>query len=185
MELMTILEQRRDSVLSRWLDLIIATYPPESARILGRTKDRFRNPIGYSISKGIEGVFDQFVGAMDAESLRSALDETIRVRAVQDFTPSEAVAFVVQLKSVIREVLEDQIDGHEHGHTDDLAELDSRIDRITLLAFDVFVDRREKFHEIRASEIKKSSIRLLERLNQTTDTIQNKGEPADDVGPKP
>ena len=186
MELTRVLRQRRDAVLGKWFDLIIATYPPESSRMLGGNKDQFGNPIGYSITKGIEGVYDQLISTMNTDDLRSALDEIIRVRAIQDFTPSEAIAFVFRLKTVVREVLGEQVGtkghGHTGGYTEEMNVLDSRIDEVAMLAFDVYMERREKFHEIRASEIKKSSIRLMERLNQRPPTFQNKGEPIDDVG---
>lgn len=182
MELTTVLEERREAVLGKWFDLIIATYPPESSRILSQTKDQFTNPIGYSITKGIEGIFAQIVSTTDTNALRSALDEIIRVRAVQDFTPSEAIAFVFDLKSVMRDVLEDRAGMDARESASGLMEMDSRIDRIAMLAFDVYVERREIFHEIRVSEIKKSSIRLLERMNRSPGSTQNKGEPADDVG---
>jgi hypothetical protein len=182
MELTCDLRQRRDAVLGRWFDLIIATYPPESSRLLRKNKDRFSNPIGYSISEGIERVYDQIVSTMDCAELRSALDEVIRVRAIQDFTPSQAVGFVFLLKAVIRDVLKEKNDTDKHGHANEMAALDTRIDKVAMIAFDVYMERRERFHEIRASEIKKSSIRLIERLNQRPDRFQNKGEPIDDVG---
>jgi hypothetical protein len=176
----TVLENKRDDVLGKWFDLIIATYPRESSRILAKRKDQFGNPIGYSIANGIEGIFDQVIADMDSESLLAALDEIIRVRAIQDFKPSQAISFVFQLKSVLREVLSDEEAGS--GSADDLAILDARIDQVATLAFDVYMERREKFHEIRTSEIKKSSFRLLERLNERSGTVQQKGEPVDDAG---
>ena len=182
MELTRILEQKRDAVLEKWFDLIIATYPPESSRLLGGNKDQFRNPIGYSINKGIEGVYDQLISTMNTDDLRSALDEIIRVRAIQDFTPSEAIAFIFFLKTIVREVLNEQVGTEVRGHAEEINTMDARIDEVAMLAFDVYMERREKFHEIRVSEIKKSSIRLMERLNQRPTTSQNKGEPIDDVG---
>lgn len=181
MELTLDLSQIRKAVLKKWFDLIIATYPPESTRLLSNSKDQFANPIGYSISNGIEAIYDQLSTAMNPAELNSALDEVIRVRAVQDFTASQAVAFVFSLKTVIRDVLGERSDAQKPELTADLAEIDARIDKMAMLAFDVYMERREKFHEIRASEIKKSSIRLFERLNNRPYRIQNNGESIDDA----
>ena len=115
---------------------------------------------------------------MDTDALLRALDGIIRIRSVQDFTPSEAVAFIFQLKSAIREVVEAELRGAEKW--DDLSDLEARIDRVALLAFEKYTQCREKLHEVRNNEIKSRAIRLLERVNVKSSILRQKGERIDD-----
>jgi hypothetical protein len=184
--LTTLLEQNREAVLAKWFEVIAGTYPKQTSDFLAKQKDRFRNPIGYAIERSIGPVYDQIVSAMDDGELRAALDSVVRIRSVQEFAPSEAVAFVFQLKSVIRDVLGDRVhelerDLDSRDEIGELADLDARIDRVALLAFDVYTGCREKLFEIRANEIRKQSNRLLERVNPQPSASKNKGESVDDV----
>lgn len=148
----------RDRVLERWFTSIAETYPRVTATFLAARRDRFGNPVGHSISAAIGPIYDQVVSEMDEDVLAEALDGIIRVRAVQDFSPSGAVGFVFALKSAIR--------GTSNGRPlppGVLDEIDRRIDRVALMAFDVYAQCRERLHDIRANEIRARSIRLLER----------------------
>jgi hypothetical protein len=134
MGLAALLEGNRDTILGKWFDLIIATYPRVTSEFLAKQNDRFRNPVGHAISESIGPIYDQVVSTMDAGEILRALDGIIRIRSVQDLTPSEAVAFVFQLKRVIRDVMEDQVP--ERQQSQEFAELESRVDRVALLAFE-------------------------------------------------
>jgi hypothetical protein len=83
----------------------------------------------------------------------ASLDEVIRVWAVQDFTPSQAMAFVFIWKKIIREELAQEL--KDPGLAEACLELESRIDGLALLGFDVYMKRREKLYEIRVDEVKK------------------------------
>ena len=185
MELMSFLEQNREAVLAKWFESIVKTYPKQTAQFLTNQRDRFRNPVGYAIDSAIGPLFDQVISTMNAEELSSALDGIVRIRSVQDFTPSQAIAFVFQLKSLVREVLAEKASMAEfegsNGESDQLADLDSRIDRVAMIAFDKYMECREKLFEIRTNEIRNQSGRLLERINLRSDASKHKGEPVDDA----
>ena len=183
MELASVLVRNREAILEKWFEAIIGTYPQQTSQFLAKQKDRFRNPVGYAIERSIGPVYDQLTSSIDtsidAESLRDALDSIIRIRSVQEFKPSEAVAFVFELKSVIREALGDgRADLERSG---DLAVLDERIDRIAMLAFDKYTECRQKLFDIRTDEIRRQSTKLMERYTANPRTSQSKGDPADDV----
>jgi hypothetical protein len=146
MGLAALLEGNRDTILGKWFDLIIATYPRVTSEFLAKQNDRFRNPVGHAISESIGPIYDQVVSTMDAGEILRALDGIIRIRSVQDLTPSEAVAFVCQ-------------------QSQEFAELESRVDRVALLAFEKYTECREKLHEVRSNEIKSRTMKLLERAN--------------------
>ena len=178
MEFLAFLEQNREAILGEWFNRILKTYPPDASQFLAKQKDQFRNPVGHVITQAIGPIYDQVVSSMDTGKVLAALDGIIRIRSVQDFAPSDAVAFVFQLKSVIRDVLEGQIP--EREQREGLAAIESRIDRVALLAFDKYTECREKVHEIKVKEIRNRSMRLIERVNAQSGIPQHKGESTDD-----
>jgi hypothetical protein len=159
MELTSLLQRKRETILDRWFQLVIETYPRATSNLLAREEDQFRNPVGHAIAESLGRIYDQIEAGMDTEELRDALDGIIRIRSIQDFAPSKAVSFVFDLKAVIRGVLDTE--GPEGEMPPALARLDSRIDRVALLAFEKYTKCREKLHEIRIDEIKK---RMVERM---------------------
>ncbi len=157
MELKDLLSQKKTSVMKRWYDLIMQTYPAETAMFLQAEKDPFANPVGSTIYRGMEGIYEGLLRETDPEGVSGFLDSIIRVRAVQDFTPSEAVSFVFLLKDVLREELKDDVD------PEGLLVLGSRIDALALSAFDIYVRCREKLYELKANELRNWTSKLIER----------------------
>jgi hypothetical protein len=178
MEFAALLEKHREKILGRWFDLIAGTYPRATSEFLVKQADRFRNPVGHAINASIGPIYDQVVSAMNRDELLHALDGIIRIRAVQDLTPSEAVAFVFQLKSVIRDVMDEQL--RESDRWEDMADLDARIDRVALLAFEKYTECRETLREIRTRGIESGTIRLREHASVKSAVPQQKEESTDD-----
>ena len=158
MNLDSILSENRSTLIKKWQEAIIQTYPKETQKFLTREKSQFANPVGLIITKDVEILFDELVKGEDTEKIFSSLDKIIRIRAVQDFKPSHAVGFVLQLKSILRETLEE-------GNSAEMHLLEDRIDAAALLAFDVYSQCRQQLNDIRVNEIRNEYGRLLERAN--------------------
>jgi hypothetical protein len=166
MTLKNLLLQKKASILERWFDLILETYPAGASKSLKREKDRFVNPVGQTISREIRALYDGLVQGISTDQLSSSLNNIIRIRSVQDFPPSQAIGFIFLLKKAIREVLESGI--QEKQVLEEWLEFQSRIDQLTLLAFDIYMECREKICEIRVNEAKAAremAFRLVERMN--------------------
>lgn len=154
MALQRVLVQRKTAITGRWLHSIFDAYPPETSRLLRQNGDRFTNPVGYAFSRGIEQLYQGLLEGADPEQLAPALDSIVRIRAVQDWSPSEAVSFVYLLKRSVREELAEEVRG---GLSVELSEFESLIDRLALLAFDIYAACRERICEIRVREAKAGS----------------------------
>jgi hypothetical protein len=161
MNLKNLLSKKKKSILKRWFDLILETYPPETSLFLKGQKDRFTNPVGATIYQGIEDIFDELIQEMDSEKISTFLDNIIRIRAVQDFTASQAIAFIFLLKNVIREKLEKEI--KEKGISEELLRFESGIDDLALLSFDIYMKCREQIYELKANEVRTWTCNLLKR----------------------
>jgi hypothetical protein len=169
MPLIDHLTRKKAAILKRWLNVLFESYPPETAVFLKKEKDHFDNPVGSRISQGLEGLYDTFFQEMDKDKILNFLDEIIRIRALQDFSPSQALAFIFLLKHIIREELADPIRAEKLGA--EMLELESRIDGLALLAFDVYSKRREKIYEVRANEMKGRVSLLLRKAGITDESV--------------
>ena len=113
------------------------------------------------VAAGAVGFSDDGVAVGSAGVMAKALDPIIRIRAVQAFSQYQAKAFILQLKKVIREALDKEIG--EHQLSDDLLVLESKIDDLALIAFDVYMGCREKLYSISAKEARNQVYRLLQK----------------------
>ncbi len=151
--------------------MIFQTYPADGARFLQREKDRFANPVGSTICQStevlLEGLLTQ--GGEHGPGMAEALEAIVKIRAVQDFAPSQAVSFVFLLKDVLPEFAAAEAPL-------DLDELNARIDRLALVAFDCYMKNREQIHQIKIKEIKNRADRLFARSNAPFDTVINPTE---------
>ncbi len=152
MTLTTLLSQKKALILDRWLQGIFESYPPETAVFLKKVGNRFDNPVGYRISQGIRSLLDAFLTDADIDQVRASLDEVIRIWAVQDFSPAQALAFIFLLKKLIRDELAAEL--KDARLSQECLDLESRIDGLALLGFEVFMKRREMLYEIRVTEFR-------------------------------
>jgi hypothetical protein len=176
MKLKNILLDKKSDILKRWFDLILETYPSETSGFLKNQQNRFANPVGSSLFEGIEGIFDEILGQRtDSAKVSTFLESIIKIRAIQDFTPSQAVAFIFMLKNIFREELENEIP--ENQVTGELSVLDSQIDDLALLSFDIYMKYREKIYEMKANEVKNMTFRLLQRADLLHDAQEQEQAP--------
>ena len=180
MKLEKLLSEKGPTVLDKWLQLILETYPADTQRFLKKQKDQFANPVRDTISKEIEDIYKELLQGVDRERVSPCLDRIIRIRAVQDFSPSQAISIVFLLKKAIREELEKEI--RKNRLSDELFIIESRIDDLALLAFDIYMKRREKLYEIRANQAKNQVSKLLERAGLTCKIPEWQPDPKEDNG---
>jgi hypothetical protein len=169
MQLATLLSQKKSAILGRWLTMIYDSYAPETAIFLRREKNHFDNPVGYRISEGLERLYGALLQEMERDQVLSCLDEIIRIRALQDFAPSQALAFIFLLKNVIRQELAEEI--QKENLAAEILDLESRIDGLALLGFDVYAKCREKLYEIRTGEMKTRISAFMRKSGLSGDSL--------------
>ena len=158
---MSFTSRKRDmkrEVLSAWFDHVLGTYPAASAKAISGNSNQFANPVGNTLNESLSVLFDELREEADLERAGKALDSIIRIRAVQDFTASGAVGFVVALKGIMRQVL-----GEDAGTPAEWRELDQRVDSMMLAAFYIYNECRKAIYEIRAEEVKRQVHMLLKK----------------------
>ena len=162
MALRELMAQRQAALCSRWLDAVLGEYGPVTAARWRQERDQFANPIGHALSMGLP----ELVAAVASdrgmgERALSALHEIVKIRSVQDLSPSRAVGFVYLLRRVIREELAAELAGGTLAP--ELAALDAQIEQLALLTFDAYVALREEMFRLRQEELKRSVASILRR----------------------
>lgn len=162
MSLVNLLTAKKSAVFERWFAVLMESYPADTAGFLKNPKKQFANPVGYTLSKALDLLFEELIKEeFDTDKLKLVLDDIIRIRAIQDLSPSQSLTFVFHLKRVVRE----EIGGEGTAYPEELAGLDARIDATALIAFDLYMKCREKVYELRAKEVQNRTYRLLKMAN--------------------
>lgn len=165
MTLSELLHENRDRIEERWRDAIYRTYPIDTVGFMRRQRDQFANPVGQRTSVAVGALVDAILAdGLDSEVVKPHLDEIVRVRAVQEFSPSQAVGVVYLLKSIIRELVR-ETDGGE-SLFGELLQFESKIDSLALLSFENYCICRDQINQLRVDEIKRQHSRLLERAKK-------------------
>ncbi|GER93432.1 hypothetical protein A45J_1173 [hot springs metagenome] len=159
-----LLSEKKQVILDKWFDMILETYPHDTAIFLKKQKDQFANPVGSTIYRGMESVLDLFLSGSEIDTMKKSLDEIIRIRAIQDFLPSHALAFIVELKRVVR----GEINGamYKEQLNDELSAFEHWVDSLLLLSFDIYMECREKIYDLKANELRNMTSKLVERANR-------------------
>ena len=161
MRLNTLLAQRKTAIVKKWFTATIETYPSDTAKFLKSQKDPFSNPVGRTIHQGLAALFEELLKEMDHEAVLSVLDPIVRIRAIQNFSPSQATSFIFFLKNTVRENI--QTEDFDAQIFNELLLFESKIDELGLIAFNLYMQCREKIYELKANEMKNRTFRAFER----------------------
>jgi hypothetical protein len=162
-----LLAKNKVAIAKQWFNLAAQTYALDTAKFLQSKTDPFANPVGSAMMTGLGGILDQLINTMDPKILHSHLDSIIRIRAVQDFTPSQATAFILSLKKVLRDHLAKEL--QDSRMAAEFIELESKVDQICLMAFDIYMQCREKVYQISANETRNRTFKAFERAGLIKD----------------
>jgi len=163
MTLKELLTTNKSKILQRWLDLVLDTYPPETARFLKDEKDRFANPVAFTVKCNLELLLDDLLNNSAEKSTLLHIEEIIKIRAVQDFSPCQAVSFVWLLKEAILGELKVQIKTKEMCF--ELMKLESEIDKLSGVAFNVYSTCKNLIYQIRIKEFKAENSALMKMID--------------------
>ncbi|XOF34899.1 MAG: RsbRD N-terminal domain-containing protein [Candidatus Electrothrix sp. YB6] len=152
------LKDNEDKILPLWIERTLDSYI--SSDFFKQSQDQFANPVGANIRAGLTRLFSLIVSGAEPEKLAEPLDQIIRIRAVQEFTPARAVAPILELKGVVRQVF--SADTQYRGLLPRLTAFDCDVDRVVLKAFDLYMECRDRLHKARIRELKSGSYILTD-----------------------
>ncbi|MFH0766223.1 MAG: RsbRD N-terminal domain-containing protein [Calditrichota bacterium] len=164
MSLHDILIQRRSAILEEWRATLHAIYPAETVQFLQRQKNQFMNPVGRAAEECTQQLLDFLSQPNNQTDPPEALDYLLKIRSVQDFEPSAALQFIPELKSIVYRLGSAGIQSEEIQ--EEFRQFEQRIDELTLKAFDLYVQHREKVYELRAEALRRQYAKVLEQADR-------------------
>jgi hypothetical protein len=159
MMLRELLIKKKSSIVDKWIQLIFESYPAGTSEFLKSQKDRFSNPVGHIITETIVKLFEEIIDGSNIEKIKPVLNDFIKLRAVQDFLPSQAADIIFSLKKVLYKELEKDI--NEEKLFNELIKLEFQLDEIALASFNLYMEAREKVFQIRVNEVKSRSAQKI------------------------
>ncbi len=189
-----LLRENGDAIVRRWLDDVLSTYSKDSSAAFKRRKDPFGNPVGHALRVATATIFETLLAetlsiasesnasesnasesnasesnasesnATEPAKMHEHLREVVKMRAVQQFSASEAVGFIFRLKQAVRTKLE--APGDDSRFPAELVRFDQQVDRIAMEAFDVYVECREQLSELRINEVKRRVAWVVNKMDQ-------------------
>ena len=138
-------------------------------------KDAFANPVGSTTKQSLTKLFYALLNPQEDAALTDLIDPLIRIRAVQDFTPSQATGFVFLLKPIVRKYFKKN---KKNFDLDELLEMESRIDRLALVGFNVFMSCREQIYSMKTNVERDKIYKAFARAGLIKEV------PADEPNPK-
>jgi hypothetical protein len=152
MKLKDLLSRKRPAILAQWFEEALRVYPAGSQGFFREEMNGFGNPVGSTIRESLGGLYEELLRGWEKENILPLLDPLIRMRAVQQCSPSQAVSFIFSLKKIVQEELTREIRGHPL--LEEFQDFAGEVDRLTLFAFDLYMSCREKVHEMKVKELK-------------------------------
>ncbi|NTU92473.1 MAG: hypothetical protein HGB29_00365 [Chlorobiaceae bacterium] len=138
-----VIQEHRQVVLSRWLDLALALFPDTLAA---------SGPACQALSESMGMVLDRFEEG--GEACASGVDGIARLLAVIPAPPSRSMSVFTGLRELLDAVAPLQADR---------SFCRERIDAMTMAAFDRFMEHRETIYKMKVEEARRSMHMLLRR----------------------
>lgn len=168
MAILDLLRAQRGVLKEKWRDSIFRTYPLNTVGFLRTNANEFTNPVGHRTTQAVNGIIDAVLAeTMDVAVVKEFIDDIVRIRAVQGFSPAAAVGVFFLLKALVRELLEKELKNGSISR--ELLIFETKLDSIALAAFDIYAACRETLYEQRVLEVKNSQSQLLRRARLLCD----------------
>jgi RsbT co-antagonist protein rsbRD N-terminal domain len=162
------LMEKKPAILKVWQDAALTVPAGGETDFLDKQKTLLKDALGYDLAQGMDGLFNALLQGVIPDDVSRFLNGMLRIRAVSDFKASEAVAFIMEVKKIVRKELGSGVlsDPLLQG---ELTAWESAVDDLALYAFDAYAKNRESIFEFKASEAKKETFLLLKKAKLVTD----------------
>jgi len=150
MDLAEAFRNYKGKIVDRWVDYTLSTY--QSSSFFKKEGDIFANPVGGTIREALKKLFSLLSRGATIEEMVPSLEQIMKIRSIQEFSPSQAVAPLNAVKHITREIL--AADKERSHLVADLYDFEFSVDLAVLAAFDIYMQCRERLYQTRIREIK-------------------------------
>lgn len=165
--MITTLSHHQEAIKEAWFNAVLESYPESSRKYFARVEKSFTNPVGANLAHSLNALLDElFLEEPDSTKIMDHLQMILRIKAVQDVLPSQAISFVPALKQIIERLVP-----KEDLPFEALGDFYSDLDTVTLWALDIYVESRDLIYELRLKQIKENNDILVraQLLDQSLD----------------
>lgn len=132
-------------------------YPEESRNYFKRVNSDFTNPVGANLYNSLKELLQTLISdAPDADIVNENVHMILRIKAVQEVLPSQAVSFVLAFKQIVEDVCGKALESAGVA-TKDWLDFYSDIDTVALYAFDSYSESRELIYKMRLDQIRQTN----------------------------
>ena len=161
MKILMLLAEKESAIIEKWLKHVLSAFPSDALHFLEKQNDRFANPLGHNFSEGLTGLFRDLRSEKQGDVL-AILEQLMKLRAVQaEQSPAESLAFVFAIKDIIRQECRKE---WTEEYDREWPELEARVDRLALHAFDLYVASRERLFQVRLKELQRGNHHLVDNM---------------------
>lgn len=150
MKLKTLLTDKEAEILKNWEKAVLGRYEEDTVRIFMGQKDQFANPVGHKTTAGLKELYRVICDESDQEIETPALGQLIKLMAVQQIPPSQALGFVFTLKEIVRKAA-----GSKQISDQEWESFDGRVENAALALFDIYHASREQLHQVHFNDFTK------------------------------
>jgi len=158
----------RTKILKQLIREVLETYPDQARPLIAVGSDRFANPLGATLSEGVEEIFEAITGDKTLEEIEQPLERMFKLKAVQEGKTNQALDFLFSLKSIIRNTCD--VEGGNSAVLKEWFEIEERIDQIVMQGLQVFITSREKLLELQVAELKHRTYSLRKLSGELSPT---------------
>ncbi len=173
MDLAEAFRNYEDKIVDQWVDYTLSSY--KSSTFFKKGPDKFSNPVGGNTRESLGKLYKLLTKNADPKEFVAPLDQIMRIRSIQEFTASEAVAPIHAVKHITREIFAK--DSERKQFIADLYDFEFSVDLAVLAAFDLYSQCRERLYKVRIKEIKTGTIILTDSKCPSNLLNKDKGDP--------
>lgn len=140
----------REKIVNKWVDYTLSTYG--ASGFFKKERDKFSNPVGGNTREALDRLYVLLTRNKDPNEFDAPLEQVMKIRSIQEFTASQAVAPLHAVKHITRDVL--NRDKETENLTAELYDFEFAVDLMVLAAFDLYMQYRERLYQVRMAEIK-------------------------------
>lgn len=156
-QLKQILVSNEEKLLEVWFEKMLNAYPKEARKYFRKVNSDFTNPVGANLFHSLKELLHTLISdAPNAEVVNENVHMILRIKAVQEVLPSQAVSFVPALKQVIEDVCGKELKSAKVS-VEEWLDFYSDIDTVALYAFDSYSESRELIYKMRLDQIRQTN----------------------------
>lgn len=161
MRLKEILKKDKDKLAESWFDRLLESYPEATRRYFKNTNSHFSNPVGYNLMHSMSHILTELLKEEpSSDVINQELQMILRIKAVQEVLPSQAVSFIPALKQTIERHYKAE-NLVKESSLNELLDFYSDLDTVALYAYDLYVESKVLLYELRLTQIKETNDLLI------------------------